>query len=896
MEPPSVSISPDVASTLSEQLPGLLQFLQAHSAELAARQLGPGILSLQNLQAQLSPPVTVPHPRVLMETGLATPVPSPQKRKRTLAAPTLMDQVLSPTLPFITPDSRPSKKARAQSEPALSHSKLPDWLVPGVPLSSDSEDDDPELFVPSGSPGSPEADHHLTPASETSSLQSPSPEPEEPVYRNPHSSKSKGPGGRGGTRNSARTAGTLRLCVKKPPKNKSTLGTLKTSRIRAELQSEGKEVPSLGDVDEPALPSTNAVYMFLDILQFSTSHKALLRVRDLVDTLKIKLANLQELQQPSISWAGTTLQDLALRCSALESDKCVKEYAYLLSLVQFRLEIHRLETGRPSYLTKAQAGVDDHGLAAKANMKLNAFRLLKSKGSRLVHLCCAATPYILVVLAAVGCNTYLRTSSRDVITAVALELICERPLQKRPAQFLIQEFLIPLLQDIRFRLGSRERELFCLHWGPEVIHFHETPLIMAKLREIHVGWPQLPPPPVCWFMFIHDDIPPNFSPKYLLDEIPPAVPLSIQQAPITTIQLNNMVLDKIPRHVRQGIAKNKQWSQQQRDFASNAEQIASVEDLDQWLTGLFETQDAEGRPLPPTPPEKYAQISTDILKGRKLHVQDKNKDLVFHLVPGLHDSRPGLNAAILSKVELLEDEFQHCSEENPLGRYPSTHLSNYNRYGVKSHDVPNDVHPSYFRTIGNKNITQKFAYQSDIMRQDAKGARMRELIFDIVNEVVDDVMRRDLVDETAKLDIVVSELPLNDAPASAPFAGLIININVCTDGHLDEGDFLLCVVVGFGCWKKGGVILHQIRLVVDLVPLDILIFASMRMTHLNLRFSGFRGSLVYATDKELLSWTKDMNGCAGKNFPGVAFTWDDALKIAEEDGEGSEDHEKVQHE
>ncbi|KAJ7577207.1 hypothetical protein C8J56DRAFT_1061350 [Mycena floridula] len=115
MEPPSVFIFPDVAGTLSEQLPELLQFLQAHSGELALT----------------SPPVTASHPRVLIETGLAIPGPFPQKRKRALVALTLMDQALSPTSPFLTLDSRPSKKARAQLEPAL----------------FDSEDNE-ELFIP----------------------------------------------------------------------------------------------------------------------------------------------------------------------------------------------------------------------------------------------------------------------------------------------------------------------------------------------------------------------------------------------------------------------------------------------------------------------------------------------------------------------------------------------------------------------------------------------------------------------------------------------------------------------------------------------------------------------------------------------------------------------------
>ncbi|KAJ7599502.1 hypothetical protein C8J56DRAFT_1040383 [Mycena floridula] len=75
-------------------------------------------------------------------------------------------------------------------------------------------------------------------------------------------------------------------------------------------------------------------------------------------------------------------------------------------------------------------------------------------------------------------------------------------------------------------------------------------------------------------------------------------------------------------------------------------------------------------------------------------------------------------------------------------------------------------------------------------------------------------IRSRLLDASQRLEAIVSQLTLDNSSATSPFSGFIININVCTDGHVNKGD-VLCVILLFEFYKKGAV---------DLVSLDILAF------------------------------------------------------------------------
>jgi hypothetical protein len=111
-----------------------------------------------------------------------------------------------------------------------------------------------------------------------------------------------------------------------------------------------------------------------------------------------------------------------------------------------------------------------------------------------------------------------------------------------------------------------------------------------------------------------------------------------------------------------------------------------------------------------------------------------------------------------------------------------------------------------------------------------------------------------------ELDIYCKILPLNALCPSFPFSGIVVNFCVSTSGHRDGNDHRLCVVIPFGKWSGGELCLHELGLVIDLKPGDILIFPSCDITHFNLHFRGKRGSLVLHSDRQGKGWVEDFNG------------------------------------
>jgi hypothetical protein len=127
-------------------------------------------------------------------------------------------------------------------------------------------------------------------------------------------------------------------------------------------------------------------------------------------------------------------------------------------------------------------------------------------------------------------------------------------------------------------------------------------------------------------------------------------------------------------------------------------------------------------------------------------------------------------------------------------------------------------------------------------------------------EVVSSLIRKHLPDVHRDLAIFCEILPLNIRPATYPFPGCVINLQVCTQAHLDAGDSGVCVVLPFGDFSGGELVLYEAGLVIEAQEGDIVIFPSFGLTHFNMSFQGVRGSIVLHADKEAKRWIKDRNG------------------------------------
>ncbi|KAJ7586945.1 hypothetical protein C8J56DRAFT_1051242 [Mycena floridula] len=158
--------------------------------------------------------------------------------------------------------------------------------------------------------------------------------------------------------------------------------------------------------------------------------------------------------------------------------------------------------------------------------------------------------------------------------------------------------------------------------------------------------------------------------------------------------------------------------------------------------------------------------------------------------------------------------------------------------GHKNHP---DIHPFFNPTIGPKKelcSIQSVPCQSNLIWEDLEGAKVRDNIFPIVFQVIQQAISSGLLSESDELEFFVQELPFDTSPGATPFIGYIINLNV----------------------TRGQIVFYQLDIFANLNPLDIVIFPSNHITHFNLCHKHKHGSVVTSTDKGFDAWVKDENG------------------------------------
>lgn len=122
-------------------------------------------------------------------------------------------------------------------------------------------------------------------------------------------------------------------------------------------------------------------------------------------------------------------------------------------------------------------------------------------------------------------------------------------------------------------------------------------------------------------------------------------------------------------------------------------------------------------------------------------------------------------------------------------------------------------------------------------------------------------LRECLPEEYENLSSISADiLPGNSNSKVYPFTALVLNTNVSTNGHRDQGDFRVCMVIPIGDFEGGELVLVEPGFVFDLQQGDVIVFPSGEITHLNLHYKGTRASLVLHTDREFRSWATDRNG------------------------------------
>ena len=108
--------------------------------------------------------------------------------------------------------------------------------------------------------------------------------------------------------------------------------------------------------------------------------------------------------------------------------------------------------------------------------------------------------------------------------------------------------------------------------------------------------------------------------------------------------------------------------------------------------------------------------------------------------------------------------------------------------------------------------------------------------------------------------------PLHDQSLASPFPCFVLNFNVATLLHKDQGDHCGCIVLVLGDHTGGELCLVEPRLVLQLRHGDWVVFRSQDISHFNLLYHGRRASLVMHSDKSGFAYQKDGNGWDGNEY------------------------------
>ncbi|KLO11765.1 hypothetical protein SCHPADRAFT_941756 [Schizopora paradoxa] len=256
--------------------------------------------------------------------------------------------------------------------------------------------------------------------------------------------------------------------------------------------------------------------------------------------------------------------------------------------------------------------------------------------------------------------------------------------------------------------------------------------------------------------------------------------------------------------------------------------------------------------------KEYLYLSNNLMKSKKcIRLQAKKKEFLgFVLTDMPHRIKAPLFEQVLAAAGL--GQFQATSSNVPGLKFVSYHLDWYFRYGTNPTSLPEGVHPS--RAVSQKK--RKINYRSltvhcsaELLNNEALFVHLTALLEEFF-AYISEALKFYLPSVHEELESIIEVLPLNGSSPFHPFSGVVLNINCATNIHRDPKDQTLCMVIPFGNFAGGELVLEELGLVLQLAHGDVVAFLSGKISHFNLHFHGQRGSLVLHSDSHLTHWNK----------------------------------------
>ncbi|KAJ7490347.1 hypothetical protein B0H11DRAFT_1912329 [Mycena galericulata] len=329
---------------------------------------------------------------------------------------------------------------------------------------------------------------------------------------------------------------------------------------------------------------------------------------------------LQRLRDPSslgaeVLSSGTDMDAVIGRLKLYETQRQVLDFVQMCDLIQLALNVDNLRK------EAVEAGNKPPGIrkiAKRYSKKKSTFYEWATAGFRLLHMCSAATFYILPILACLDLRSHLTKApaKSDIVRDINSLSNALREVSDAKWGLLIKRFMVPIKYVQEQKIPLLETYKFVR--GQETFGFSDVAEADRILDSVATGLYHLPARSSKW----------TLSPEELF-EPPPEVPL-LNRDDVINIQ-TPLVL---PRTSTCPFKKNdgKAWTEAQRELASNAEVVQTPDELSRKLIENHRTGTSA--------PGKYLKINSDILNGWKRRLQIFVSSLCVVLADGGGDGAP----------------------------------------------------------------------------------------------------------------------------------------------------------------------------------------------------------------------------------------------------------------
>ncbi|KAJ7478839.1 hypothetical protein B0H11DRAFT_2423821 [Mycena galericulata] len=545
---------------------------------------------------------------------------------------------------------------------------------------------------------------------------------------------------------------------------------------------------------------------------------------------------LQRLRDPSslgaeVLSSGTDMDAVIGRLKSYETQRQVLDFVQMCDLIQLALNVDNLRK------EAVEAGNKPPGIrkiAKRYSKKKSTFYEWATAGFRLLHMCSAATFYILPILACLDLRSHLTKApaKSDIVRDINSLSNALREVSDAKWGLLIKRFMVPIKYIQEQKIPLLETYKFVR--GQETFGFSDVAEADRILDSVATGLYHLPARSSKW----------TLSPEELFVP-PPEVPL-LNRDDVINIQ-TPLVL---PRTSTCPFKKNngKAWTEAQRELASNAEVVQTPGELSRKLI--------ENHRTGTNAPGKYLKINSDILNGNALTIRDSTGLMVSTLIPMPKALTDRFQKAILNLDAILPGEFKADNSRREGYEYLSLRYVWYWRMGERV----TIGFPIFYFGFLIVNWNQRMPYASV---ESLEHSLEYEALIEVFGEVME-FQRANfehlLPDEYSTVSVFADVLPLNVFAPAYPFSGFALNLRVATDGHRDPLDKDYCLIIIISECEGGELCLYELGLVAGLKTGDVFIFPSCYVTHFNLHFNGLRATLVLHTDRQGDQWAKNGGG------------------------------------